>query len=174
MLPISRLKEKTLVTVIGTIRHTEIRAGKSGRRDFSMVVEDGTGRLGVTCFGQPYLERTLQPGMQVLLRGQTSLYQNRIQLTNPEIQPLDIEDVQAARIVPIYSLTEGLNNRQLRRIIERALDYWEPRIPDYLPEGTLERLDLADLGWALRQIHFPEAGITVLMPNGGWYSTNCS
>jgi ATP-dependent DNA helicase RecG len=156
MIPIGRLTEKTLVTVIGTIRHAEVRAGKSGRRDFSMVVEDSTGRLGVTCFGQPYLGRTLQPGMQVLLRGQTSLYQNRIQLTNPEIQPLDIEDLQAARIVPVYPLTEGLNNRQLRRIIERALDYWESRIPDYLPEGTLERLDLADLGWALRQIHFPE------------------
>jgi ATP-dependent DNA helicase RecG len=156
LVPIARLTPDSMVTVIGTIRRAEVRAGASGRRDFSMIVDDSTAQMSVTCFGQPYLGRTLQPGMQVVLRGQTSTYQNRIQLTNPEIQPLDVEDVQAARIIPVYPLTEGLNNRQLRRMIERALDYWEARIPDYIPEGTLERLDLAELGWALRQTHFPE------------------
>ncbi|MDZ4770384.1 MAG: ATP-dependent DNA helicase RecG [Chloroflexota bacterium] len=155
MNPIARLTAKTLATVIGTVRHTEVRVGRTGRRDFFMRVDDGSGTIGVSCFGQPYLQRTLPIGQQVVLRGQTSLFQNQIQLTNPEIQPLDLEDLQAARIVPVYRLTEGLNNRQLRRIIEKALDYWEDRIPDFIPEATLERLDLADLGWALRQMHFP-------------------
>src|SRR5690606_18763157 len=106
--------------------------------------------------GQFYLSRTIQPGQQVIMRGLTSMFQNRIQLTNPEIQILDPEDLQAAKIVPVYPLTEGLNNRQLRRMIDNALEYWADRIPDYIPEGTLERLELADLGWALRNIHFPE------------------
>ncbi|MBL8132998.1 MAG: ATP-dependent DNA helicase RecG [Anaerolineae bacterium] len=156
LVSVARLKPSTLATVIGTVRHTEERIGKTGRRDFHMVVDDGTGEIGVTCFGQSYLRRTIQPGQQVVLRGQTSLFRNLIQFTNPEIVPLDLEDLQAAQIVPVYPLTEGLNNRQLRRIVEKALDYWTERIPDYVPEGTLERLNLADLGWALRNIHFPE------------------
>ncbi len=29
-------------------------------------------------------------------------------------------------------------------------------MPDYMPEGTLERTDLAELGWAIQNLHFPE------------------
>lgn len=156
LMPIARLKSKMMATVIATVRRTEVRIGRSGRRDFFMVVDDGTASMGITCFGQFYLQRSIQPGQQIVLRGQTSAYQNQIQMTNPEIQPLDVEDLNAARIVPVYPLTEGLNNRNLRRMIDKALEYWSDRIPDYIPEGTLERLDLADLGWALQNIHFPE------------------
>lgn len=156
MTSISHLKPKMRASVIGTVRHTEARAAQGGRRDFFMVVDDGTASMTVTCFGQFYLTRSIQTGQQLILRGLTSMFQNRIQLTNPEIQVLDAEDLQAAKIVPVYPLTEGLNNRQLRRMIDKALEYWVDRIPDYVPEGTLERLELADLGWALRNIHFPE------------------
>jgi len=156
MQTINRLQAKMRANVIGTVRETQLIVGAKGRRDFFMRVEDGTASIGVTCFGQAFLRQTIKVGQQVLLRGQTSMFQNRIQLTNPEIQIVDLEDLQAAKIIPVYPLTEGLNNRQLRKIIEKALDFWAERIPDYIPENTLERLDLADLGWALRNIHFPE------------------
>ncbi|MBZ0297768.1 MAG: ATP-dependent DNA helicase RecG, partial [Anaerolineae bacterium] len=34
--------------------------------------------------------------------------------------------------------------------------YWAGRLPDYIPEPTIDRAELADLGWALKNIHFPE------------------
>jgi len=156
LLPIGRLQTNQMVTVIGTVRHTEIRIGKTARKDFFMVLDDGTGSISVTFFGQFYLQRQLKPGMQIVMRGQTSMWQNRIQMNSPEWEMLDVEELRAASIVPVYRLTEGLNGRKVRLLIKPAIEYWTENLPDYMPEGTLERADLADLGWTIRNLHFPE------------------
>ena len=50
--------------------------------------------MGVTFFGQYFLNRQVRVEQQVVLRGQSSMYQSRIQMTNPEIQYLELEDLQ--------------------------------------------------------------------------------
>jgi ATP-dependent DNA helicase RecG len=40
--------------------------------------------------------------------------------------------------------------------MHRTVNYWADRLPDYVPEATLDRVELADLGWAIRNAHFPE------------------
>ncbi|MBK9750715.1 MAG: ATP-dependent DNA helicase RecG [Chloroflexi bacterium] len=157
MLPIRRLQPNQLVTVIGTVRHAEVRIGRTSRRDFFMVIDDGTAQLNVTFFGQHYLQRQIKPGMQIVLQGQTSLWQNRIQMSNPEWEPLDPEEIRSAAIVPVYKLTEGINGRTLRKLMGPAIDYWADNMPDYMPENVLERTDLAELGWAIKNLHFPES-----------------
>ncbi len=154
---ISRLEEKQRVTVIGTVRVAEVRVGKNNRKDYYIAVDDGTAALGVTFFGQFYLQKQIRLGQQICLYGETTLYNGRIQMTNPEWDYLDVEDLQNVRIVPIYPLTEGLTARVLRRWMETAVEFWAERIPDYVPESVLERADLADLGWAVRNLHFPES-----------------
>jgi len=154
---ISRLETKQRVTVLGTVRHTELRIDKNARKNFFMVVDDGTASIGVTFFGQSFLQRQIRPGQQVRLFGETTLYNGRIQMTNPEWDFIEVEDLQSVRIVPVYPLTDGLSNRTLRALIERAVDYWADHLPDYVPEAVLERTELADLGWALKNLHFPES-----------------
>ncbi len=154
---ISRLQPNVLATVIGTVRYTELRIARGGRKDFYMVVDDGTAQMGVTFFGQYYLNRQIRTDQQIVLRGATSMYQNRIQMTNPEIQYVELEDLQKVGIVPVYPLTDGLNRRSLRKLMQKTVEYWADHLPDYMPEGTLERADMADLGWAIKNLHFPES-----------------
>ena len=154
---ISHLQPNELATVIGTVRHTEMRIARGGRKDFFMVVDDGTAQMGVTFFGQYFLNRQVRSEQQVVLRGQTSMFQNRIQMTNPEIQYLEQEDLQKVGIVPVYPLTDGLNRRSLRKLMQKTVEYWADHLPDYMPEGTLDRAELADLGWAIKNLHFPES-----------------
>lgn len=154
---ISHLKPNELATVIGTVRFTEIRIGQRGRKDFYMLVDDGTAKMGVTFFGQYYLQRQVRVDQKVVLRGQTSMFQGRIQMTNPEVQYLELEDLQKAGIVPVYPLTEGLNARTMRKLLQKTVEYWSEHLPDYIPEGTIDRSELADLGWAIRNLHFPES-----------------
>jgi ATP-dependent DNA helicase RecG len=153
---ISHLKPNELATVIATVKFTEIRIGQRGRKDFYMLVDDGTAKMGVTFFGQYYLQRQVRVDQQVVLRGQTSMFQGRIQMTNPEIQYLELEDLQKVGIVPVYPLTDGLNARTLRKLLQKTVEYWSEHLPDYMPEGTLDRAELADLDWAIRNLHFPE------------------
>ncbi|MFN8564292.1 MAG: ATP-dependent DNA helicase RecG [Anaerolineae bacterium] len=154
---ISRLQPNVLATVIGTVRYTELRIARGGRKDFYLTIDDGTATMGVTFFGQYYLNRQVRVDQQVVLRGQTSMFQNRIQMTNPEIQYVELEDLQKVGIVPVYPLTDGLNRRSLRKLMQKTVEYWADHLPDYMPESTLERADLADLGWAIRNLHFPES-----------------
>jgi ATP-dependent DNA helicase RecG len=144
------------VTVIGSVVHTEIRIGRGNRKDFYMVIDDGTARMGVTFFGQHFKIRQIRKGHQVVLSGPISMFGHHIQMVNPEWEPLEVENLHTIGIVPVYPLTEGLSGRTLRKLMKSVVEYWAERIPDYVPEATLERAELADLGWAIKQIHFPE------------------
>jgi ATP-dependent DNA helicase RecG len=144
------------VTIIGTVIHTEVRVGKSGRRDFYMVIDDGSARMGVTFFGQHFLMRSIRVGNQLVLSGTTSMFRNQIQMTNPEWEQLDADNLHTIGIVPVYPLTEGLSEKSLRKTMKSTIHYWADRIPDYVPEATLERCELADIGFMYKNLHFPE------------------
>jgi ATP-dependent DNA helicase RecG len=144
------------VTVIGTVIHTEVRVGRTARRDFFMIVDDGTERMGVTFFGQHFLMRAVKTGNQVVLSGKTSMFRSQVQMVNPEWEMLDAENLHTIGIVPVYRLTEGLTNKAVRKLMKSTVNYWADRVPDYVPEGTLERCELADIGWMYKNLHFPE------------------
>jgi ATP-dependent DNA helicase RecG len=144
------------VTVIGTVVHTEIRVGRGNRKDFFMIVDDASARMPVTFFGQHFKIRQIRPGMQVVLSGPVTQFRNQPQMANPDCEPLDAENLHTVGIVPVYALTEGLSGKMLRKLMKSTVEYWADRIVDYIPEPTLERAEIADLGWAIRNIHFPE------------------
>ncbi|MEO8607341.1 MAG: ATP-dependent DNA helicase RecG [Chloroflexota bacterium] len=148
--------EDSSVTVIGTVIHTEVRVGRSGRRDFFMILDDGTARMGVSFFGQHFLMRAIKSGNQVVVSGTTSLFRNQIQMINPEWEALDVENLHTIGIIPVYPLTEGLGSKSLRKLMKSTIGYWAERVPDFVPEATLERTELADLGWMYKNLHFPE------------------
>jgi len=145
-----------LVTIIGTVVHAEIRIGRGNRKDFFVVLDDGTARMGVTFFGRHFMIRQVKKGQQLVVSGVITMFGRQVQMTNPEWEPLETENLHTVGIVPVYPLTEGLSGRSLRKLMKSALDYWSERIPDFVPEGTLERTELGDLGWALKNAHFPE------------------
>jgi ATP-dependent DNA helicase RecG len=154
---ISQLQPDETVTVIGTVDHTEVRAGRNGRKDFFMVLSDGSGKLNVTFFGQHFLIRSMRIGQQIVLSGKTSIWRDRLQMTNPQWEKLDSENLHTASIVPVYPLTEGLKARAFRRLMKKAIDQFAEQVPDPLPVTVLDRAELADLNWTIRHLHFPES-----------------
>ncbi|MCA9913621.1 MAG: ATP-dependent DNA helicase RecG [Anaerolineae bacterium] len=153
---ISRLQPEQVATVIGTVTHTEVRVGRNNRKDFYMEVEDGSGTLNVIFFGQHFLVRSIRSGRQVVVSGRVSIWQNRMQMSNPEWEPLDSENLHTIGIVPVYPLTESVKARSFRRTMKSVVEQYADTLPDPLPESVLERAELADLNWALRNLHFPE------------------
>ncbi|MEQ8671666.1 MAG: ATP-dependent DNA helicase RecG [Aggregatilineales bacterium] len=153
---ISKLQPETVTTVIGTVTNTEIRIARNNRKDFYLELDDGSGVLGIMFFGQHFLVKSIRKGKQLVVSGKVSYFGNRMQMSNPEWEELDSENLHTVGIVPVYPLTEGLRARALRRLMKKTVDYWAERIPDYVPEATLDRAELGDLGWALKNLHFPE------------------
>ena len=143
-------------TVIATVTQTRVVSSKAGGKDLAVLVSDGTGTMSVRFFRQDYLAAKLQRGMQIVLSGKVTFFRDMGQMANPEWEELDNENLHTIGIVPVHRMTKGLRPRLYRRIIKSLIDEWSEKIPDPLPQATLERAELADLGWSISQAHFPE------------------
>ena len=143
-------------TVVGTIQKVSEQVMRRGLKLVKMEISDGTARLNIQFFNQPWLKRQLKPGMQIVFAGKTELFLGKVVMNNPSWEPVDQKKLHTGGIVPVYPLTKGLNARTLRRIMDGVVKEWAHKIPDYLPESVLDRAEQVDLGWALQQVHFPE------------------
>ena len=153
---LGRLKPGMQVTVVGRVRSTALRVVAGGRHDFQLTLEDDSGELDAIFFGRRWMEGQIKVGEQIVLRGQVAAWGSRLQMSGPEWEPLDSDTLQTVGLVPVYALREGLRQREVRRLVRGVVDALAERVPDPVPEASLERCGLADLGWALRQAHFPE------------------
>ena len=157
MLPLNRLQPGLVVTVIGTVRHLAAIKGRKGLDVLNVTIEDGTGNLTASFFNQLYLRNTLEVNSRVVFSGKTGLYGGKITMDNPEWEFVEQDALHTREIVPVYPLTKGLGAHSMRRLTRKVTDRYVPHMPDFVPEAVLERVDLADLSWALRQMHLPES-----------------
>ncbi len=146
-------KEQTIVANIWQAQ--EIRLG--GRRSTEAIVGDDTGNIRVVWFNNPYLIKALTTNKQVVLSGRIGIFKNRLVFESPEWELLDDKElIHTARLVPVYSLTQGLRPRQIRKIIKNTLDKYLYEIQDFLPTEIKSRCQLLELHEAINQAHFPE------------------
>ncbi len=156
LLPVGQIKPGEAATLIGMVQNSRVIKGRGGRQLLQVTVDDGTAALSVFFFGQPYLQKQLRRGVQIVCSGKTELYLGKLAMSNPEWELLEHENLHTRAIVPVYPLTRDLTGRTMRRILKPTVEYWSGHLPDYLPESVQDRAEMVDLGWALRQIHFPE------------------
>ena len=146
-------QENTVIVNVWEAR--EVQLGT--RRSAVAIVGDETGNIRIVWFNQPYMAKNLKAGRRIVVSGKVSRFNDMLQFESPEWEPYEEKDlVHTGRWVPIYSLTEGLSQRQARRILKPAVDEWAPRVVDFLPEGMRTRLRLLDLSEAIRQAHYPQ------------------
>jgi ATP-dependent DNA helicase RecG len=156
--PINRLELGEETTLLGTIKSIHARPIRGGKMQMTeAVVTDGTGFLRVTWFNQPWLASKFTQGTQVVLAGKIEQYLGRLSMSNPEIEQVEQDHLHTNRIVPVYSLTAGLNQKNLRRLMYQTVTYWAPRVADYLPGKVRNAVKVLDLPKALVNIHFPES-----------------
>jgi ATP-dependent DNA helicase RecG len=156
--PINRLQYGEEVTVIGTVQSSAARNVGGGKTQLvEVIVSDGSGALRVNWFNQPWLSKTLKEGTQVVLSGKIDQYLGRLQMTSPEWELLEEENLSTNRIVPVYPLTGGITQKWLRKMMHKVVSYWALRVEEWLPESMIKSADLLDLPEALLQIHFPDS-----------------
>ena len=146
-------------TVIGVVLEAkEVRYGQRRLGAAEAVVGDDSGSVRVIWFNQPYIARNLKQGMRIALSGRVVFYQGRKVLENPEYEVADEgELVHTGRLVPVYPLTEGLSGRRLRSLMKQVADRYAALVPDSFSPAQRQRLQLAPVGPAIRQAHFPES-----------------
>ena len=142
--------------VLVTVRSVTKRTTRNRRTMVNVNVGDGSGRMDVVFFNQPWRERQLQPGLQIALFGRADTYRGGLQMSNPVV---DLIGDRTGRIVPIYPQSEKaqINTWEMAGWVEEALRRCHERgIADPVPDEVLDSLDMVDRATALRGIHLPD------------------
>lgn len=135
-----------------------------------VVIGDGTGRLKLVFFNQPWRKHQCEPGRRGLFEGTVSSFGKQHQLTHPRfiMLPDDPQDPDYAesvelftdRLVAIYAATAKMPSWKISRILKallkdmRATDGLDERF-DPLPREVREREGLMALSEAWQAIHLP-------------------
>lgn len=164
------LKEGSDSTIIGSIKSISAYNSKNSLGIISVTVADETGVIKLSFFhakaNRFMLERykaQFVKGSNIIVSGKAKRdkYTGLFTIDKPEYQVLSGEfegktNLNLARIVPVYQVSEGLSIKTLRRAINNALDQYEPVIENVIPPEIMQRNNILDRSKALRQIHFPE------------------
>ena len=132
---------------------------RRGFKILEVAVGDDTGKIFCVWFNQPYLAEYFKVGTSLILYARIEHYSGRLQMNSPEFEILTEGQDQAlsiGRIVPVYSLPEGMTQRNLRHLIKSILDEVLPQVEDILPYAVRLKNNLLNLPKSLLNIHFPE------------------
>lgn len=154
-----QLQERVLAHVCGEIQEIEGRSLDGGRHVLGCLIAlDGGGHMRLTWFNQPFRQEQLKRGGRLLATGVVKSTGISWQMVHPEVELLAPgEAPPAPGLIPIYPLTEGLSNKQLEEIIERAVDLLAGDLQEALPEAFRSRYDVVGISEAIRAIHRPRS-----------------
>ena len=124
---------------------------------------DGRNLMDLTWFNRGKYARThYKIGTQYIVFGKPTLFNGRINVVHPDIDPAEEMQLSGMGMQPYYSLTEkmkkaGFTLRSMERQMRNLMDMIKDPLPETLPDEQVSRLHLASRDEALRNIHFPES-----------------
>lgn len=162
---VSELQEGRLVSVSGIVTNSR---WQRSRRDRSLwigtvVLRDDEGEsVDLVSFARtrggrrPHPLTAVDERRRFVASGIPRRTRNgRWQMHSFAMEAADKSSLHTGRIVPVYSLTEGLSQKIMRRLVRAALDAAAEGAADVVPRRMLAEARLPRLRDALEQLHYP-------------------
>lgn len=124
---------------------------------------DGTGIMDLTWFnGGKYAKTNYKIGTDYIVFGRPTVFNGRINVVHPDIDPAESIELQGMGMQPYYSTTEkmkkgGFTSRTIERLTKSMLTKITSPIRETLPGFMTSRLHLMSRDEALRAIHYPKS-----------------
>ena len=151
------------VQVVGHVLSFETFKMSARKERVVAHFSDGTGVMDLVWFGAggKYAKQNYRIGTDYLVFGKPTVFNNRIQLSHPDIDEASKVDTTAMGMQPYYNTTEkmkkmGLNSRSVERLVKTLLEALKDPLPETLPDFIIQRLHLMARDQALRNIHYPQ------------------
>ena len=122
-----------------------------------VICDDDFGKIDIVFFNsrENYIKAVLPLNKWVLLSGKVNYYKNSYQITNPDyITSINKIDYVKKKI-PKYSLTEGLNEKSYRKIIEKVIMNL-PDLDEWYDNDTLKKFNFKSWKESLLKLHNSE------------------
>ncbi len=145
------------------------KAWKSKRPIAEGWIEDGSARIKVMWFNQPYLANMLTNGMYLKLAGKVTGSPGNLYIANPEYEKLDAlpvdrhdsifkgSELTDDTLYPVYRETKGVTSKWFYHTALKCFDKGIlENLRDPIPAEILKRYNLPELKSALVWIHSPK------------------
>jgi ATP-dependent DNA helicase RecG len=168
---IQELEAGETVTIVAKVKRCNCFTSPRNKKlsILELQLRDNTGQIKISRFfagtrftsraWQESLKRRYPEGAIVAACGLVKQSKYGLVLEDPELEVLAnpgdaIESLTIGRVVPIYTLTEGIGADMLRQAVIAALPS-AVNLKDPLPSGLRSKYDLMELKDAIANIHFP-------------------
>ena len=152
---VSMVQAGKKIAVLGKITQS-ISLRNTGRLTLLTATLKEAGReLQLTWYNMAFLKKTLVFGGTYIFRGVVSEKKNRLVMEQPEIFTKEQYQTMQNRLLPIYSLTKGMTNKMIAKMVRQVLEEKEIE-QEYLSEKIRTSCQLAEYNYAVQEIHFPK------------------
>ena len=136
---------------VGKIQTVKIQVKKLNfprRRNLPNKVycEDETGKIEIVYFNsrEGYLRKLFPVNEWVIISGKINYFNKKYQITNPEYVAFLDKEEYVKKVIPKYSLTQGINEKKYRLISEQVLNNL-PNVKEWHEDNFLKKNNF--LGW---------------------------
>ena len=161
--PISELTgDMPFVQVKGRILSFETFKMSSRKERVVAHFTDGSGRIMDLVwfnYGKSAIKK-YKVGTDYIVFGKPAVFNNRIQVVHPDMEPADSLELSTMNMLPYYHTSEkmkkvGMNSRAVERLTRVLIDAVKEPVAETLPDFIVQRLHLISRDEALRWIHYP-------------------
>ncbi|PLX91632.1 MAG: DNA helicase RecG [Desulfuromonas sp.] len=134
----------------------EVAVGRGRKKLYEVVVSDNSGQILLKWFHyrREWMKKNYLPGRNIQVYGEVKIFSGHREILHPEVE-FRTTGNSDQRILPIYPLTEGLSQKQLRSFCQQAVSQYADQIPTHIPAALLEKRHLLPLNEAVLHCHCP-------------------
>ncbi len=116
--------------------------------------KDNKGEIDLVFFNsrEGYLRKVLPLDEWVVISGKVSFFKNRYQITNPDYITKITNIDYVKKIIPKYSLTEGITEKSYRKIVEQALKNL-PDLDEWHDQVLLRKMNFSNWKNSMLEVH---------------------
>ncbi len=124
---------------------------RRGLTVYKAIFTDDTADITIVIYNAGFMFKALEVGHEYYLVGKLTGNMLRREINSPQIYPVAGTDP----VQPVYRLTEGLTQKQLRQNVHTALGALDGSIYEPLPNDVVREQGLCSLSYALQNVHYP-------------------
>lgn len=156
--------EKAKIHTVAQVQSHEF-FGYGKMKTLKLIISDGSASASLICFNRTFLQHSLPVGSIVSVTGQFTIKYGQIQSTAFDVTKLSdmgaIEEyadqpLPDSGILPVYPLTEGLTQKNIRKAVQAAIAQYGRGIDDELPPQYIQQNNLISKQEALKLVHLSQ------------------
>jgi ATP-dependent DNA helicase RecG len=137
---VDQLREGRSAALVGTVTDAEIVSRTPGKSKFGAVIENESGAVRIVFFNQAFRAEQLVLDQRVMISGEPRLNGLRWEFVHPKVTVLEAGgEFASPKILPIYPLTEGIKQAEMRRFAGAAVDALAETLVEVLPASLRDR-----------------------------------